>query len=143
VREPVITLSDWGVLGISFSNVLDFNSYAGGFRITGPVLINNISQYQSTNLQEIQRQILRSWYTAKYLNIDVYDWDFWNEDYTWNGVLVFSTSSYFGVNPEDIYKAYTGTNKIIIDDDKQLKITNYEYNNYQAVSWKSQVITAV
>jgi hypothetical protein len=143
VREPVITLSDWGVLGISFSNVLDFNSYVGGFRVTGPVLINNVSQYQSTNLQEIQRQTLRSWYTAKFANVDVYDWDFWNEDYTWNGVLVFSSSTYFGVNPADIYKAYTGTNKIIIDDDNPLKITSYEYTNYQSIGWQSRVISAV
>jgi len=143
VREPVITLNDWGVLGISFSNVLDFSSYVGGFRVTGSVLINNISQYQSTNLQEIQRQTLRSWYTAKFDNIDVYDWDFWNEDYTWNGVLVFSSSTYFGVNPADIYKTYTGTNKIIIDDDTPLKINNYEYTNYQNIGWQNRVVSAV
>jgi hypothetical protein len=143
VREPVITLSDWGVLGISFSKVLDFDSYVGGFRVTGPVLINNISQYQSTNLQEIQRQTLRSWYTAKFQNINTYDWDFWNEDYTWNGVLVFSSSTYFGINPGDIYKTYTGTNKIIIDDDRPLRITSYEYTNYQGISWQNKVISAV
>jgi hypothetical protein len=143
VREPVITLSDWGVLGISFPRILDFDSYVGGFRVTGPMLINNVSQYQSTNLQEIQRQTLRSWYTAKFDNLDVYDWDFWNEDYTWNGVLVFSSSTYFGINPTDIYKTYTGTNKIIIDDDRPLRITNYEYNNYQGVTWQNKVITAV
>jgi hypothetical protein len=143
VREPVITLNDWGVLGISFSNVLDFNSYVGGFRVTGPVLINNISQYQSTNLQEIQRQTLRSWYTAKFDNEDVYDWDFWNEDYTWNGVLVFSSSTYFGINPADIYKAYTGTNKIIIDDDRPLRINGYEYTNYQNIGWQNRVVSAV
>jgi hypothetical protein len=143
VREPVITLNDWGVLGISFSNVLDFSSYVGGFRVTGPVLINNISQYQSTNLQEIQRQTLRSWYTAKFDNIDVYAWDFWNEEYTWNGMLVFSSSTYFGVNPADIYKTYTGTNKIIIDDDTPLKINNYEYTNYQNIGWQNRVVSAV
>lgn len=143
VREPVITLSDWGVLGISFPRVLDFNSYVGGFRVTGPVLINNISQYQSTNLQEIQRQTLRSWYTAKFDNPDTYDWDFWNEDYTWNGVLVFSTSTYFGINPSDIYKTYTGTNKIIIDDDRPLKINGYSYTNYQGIAWQTKVISAV
>jgi hypothetical protein len=143
VREPVITLNDWGVLGISFPRILDFDSYAGGFRITGSVLVNNISQYQSTNLQEIQRQTLRSWYTAKYDNPDTYDWDFWNEDYTWNGVLVFSSSTYFGINPSDIYKTYTGTNKIIIDDDRPLRVTSYEYNNYQGIAWQNKVITAV
>jgi hypothetical protein len=143
VREPVITLNDWGVLGISFSRVLDFNSYAGGFRVTGPVLINNISQYQSTNLQEIQRQSLRSWFSAKFVNEDVQDWDFWSEEYTWNNVLIFSSSTAFGISPDDIYKTYVGTNKIIIDDDNPLRITGYEYTNYQAVSWSNRVDSAV
>jgi len=143
VREPVITLNDWGVLGISFANVLDFDSYVGGFRVTGSVLFNNLSQYQSTNLQEIQRQTLRSWFTAKYDGIDPYDWDFWSDDYTWNGLLVFSESSFFGVNPSDIYKIYTGTNKIIIDDDVPLKINSYEYRKYQNISWGNKIIPAV
>jgi hypothetical protein len=143
VREPVIGLGEWDVLGISFPRVLDFDSYVGGFRVTGPILINNISQYQSTNLQEIQRQTLRSWFTAKFANPDVYDWDFWNEDFTWNGVLVFSSSTFFGVNPEDIYKAYTGTNKIIIDDDRPIRIDNYQYLAYQSVGWQSTTIKPV
>jgi hypothetical protein len=143
VREPVITLNDWGVLGISFSRVLDFNSYVGGFRVTGPVLINNISQYQSTNLQEIQRQSFRSWFSAKFINEDVQDWDFWSEEYTWNNVLIFSSSTVFGISPEDIYKTYVGTNKIIIDDDNPLRITGYEYTNYQGVSWNNRVDSAV
>jgi hypothetical protein len=143
VREPVIGLGEWDVIGISFPRVLDFDSYVGGFRVTGPILINNISQYQSTNLQEIQRQTLRSWFTAKFANPDVYDWDFWNEDFTWNGVLVFSSSTFFGVNPEDIYKAYTGTNKIIVDDDRPIRIDDYQYLTYQSVGWQTATIKPV
>jgi hypothetical protein len=146
VREPVITLSDWAALGISFSNVLDFDSYVGGFRITGSVLVNSISQYQSTNLQEIQRQTVRSWFLADFQSVlseDRYDWDFWSEDYSWNGVLVFSTSTFFGVNPSDIYKVYTGTNKLIIDDDTPLRFNGYEYNTYQGVTWQSRILPAV
>lgn len=143
VREPVISLGEWDVIGISFSRVLDFDSYVGGFRVTGPILINNVSQYQSTNLQEIQRQTLRSWFTAKFANPDVYDWDFWNEDFTWNGVLVFSSSTFFGVNPGDIYKAYTGTNKIIVDDDRPIRIDDYQYLAYQSVGWQTTTIKPV
>jgi hypothetical protein len=57
--------------------------------------------------------------------------------------LVFSSSTYFGVNPADIYKTYTGTNKIIIDDDTPLKINNYEYTNYQNIGWQNRVVSAV
>jgi hypothetical protein len=139
VREPVITLGTWNILGISFPNVLDFDSYVGGFRVTGPILINAISHYQSTNLQEIQRQTLRSWFTTQFFNEDIYDWDFWNQSYTWNQVLIFSQSSYFGVNPSDIFKLYTGTNKIIIDDENLLRFKDYRYTAYKNVKWKKEL----
>jgi hypothetical protein len=146
VREPVITLSDWGVLGISFPNTLNFDSYAGGFRVTGSVLVNSISQYQSTSLQEIQRQTLRSWFLTDFISVtseDRYDWDFWNQEYNWNGVLVISTSTVTGVNPSDIYKVYTGTNKLIVDDEIPLRFNGYEYNAYQGVTWQTRILPAV
>jgi hypothetical protein len=146
VREPVITLSDWGVLGVSFSDTLNFDSYAGGLRVTGPVLVNSISQYQSSSLQEIQRQTLRSWFLAEFETVtspDRFDWDFWSEDYNWNNVLVKSTSQLTGVDPSDIYKVYTGTNKFIIDDDTPLRFNGYEYNTYQGVTWQSRILPAV
>jgi hypothetical protein len=143
VREPVISLGQWDALGIAFPRVLDFDSFVGGFRITGPILINNISQYQSTNLQEVQRKTLRSWFAAKFANPDTYDWDFWSEDFTWNGVLVFSSSTFLGVDPQDIYKAYTGTNKIIVDDDRPIRIDDYQYSAYQAVNWQTAIIKPV
>jgi hypothetical protein len=143
VREPVISLGEWDALGIAFPRVLDFDSFVGGFRVTGPILINNISQYQSTNLQEIQRQTLRSWFTAKFANPDTYDWDFWSDGFTWNGLLVLSSSTFFGIDPQDIYKSYTGTNKIIIDDDRPIRIDDYQYSTYQAVNWQTATIKPV
>jgi hypothetical protein len=144
VREPVITLSDWGTLGISFSRVLDFSSFAGGLRFTGSVLVNNISQYQATSLQEIQRNTLRSWLLASALVPgDPQDWDYWNQDFTWNGVLIAIQSNVLGVNPSDIYKTYTGTNKIIIDDDIPLRFNDYEYNVYQGITWQTRILPAV
>jgi hypothetical protein len=140
VREPVITLSDWGVLGVSFARVLDFDSYPGGLRFTGSVLVNNISQYQATSLQEIQRNTLRSWFLA---SINLTEWNFWNQDFTWNGVLIASQSNIFGVNPSDIYKTYTGTNKIIIDDDVPLTVNKYEYTAYQGITWQTRILPAV
>jgi len=146
VREPVITLSEWGVLGVSFSDTLNFDSYVGGLRITGPVLVNSVSQYQSSNLQEIQRQTLRSWFLAEFETVtspDRFDWDYWSEDYNWNNVLVKSTSQLTGVDPSDIYKVYTGTNKFIVDDEIPLRFNGYEYNTYQGVTWQSRILPAV
>lgn len=143
VKDPTVTIKEWSMLGISFSNSLTFNNYVGSFKITGPVMVNNFSHYQSTNLQEIQQVSKRPW--LKVLNFEnlELDWQFWDASYIWNGVLVLASSSYYGVNPEDIYKTYAGTNKIIVDDDRKLRINSYSYDVIKDVSWQTATIVPV
>jgi hypothetical protein len=144
VKEPVITLQDWGFLGISFSDSLDFSYFEGAIRLTGPLLFNNISFYQSTNLQEVQNVSERPWFRVKVLNSTDLDWKFWNTgSFNWNKVLVLSETSYYGVNPSEIYKSYTGTNKIIVDDEQVLRFGNYKYTAYSDVNWNQIVVDPV
>jgi len=143
VQEPVMTIKEWGMLGISFSNILDFSNFVGSLRINGPIIINNISHYQSTNLQEVQKVNRRPWFKVKYAGSLELEWDFWYSSYFWNGVLVVSSTSYYGVNPSDIYKSFTGTNKVIVDDDRVFGINSYEYSIYQAAEWQSITSNAV
>lgn len=144
VKEPVVTLQDWGFLGISFSDSLDFSYFEGAIRLTGPMMFNNISFYQSTNLQEVQNISERPWFRVKVLNSANLDWKFWNAgSFNWNKVLVLSETSYYGVNPSEVYKSYTGTNKIIVDNDKVLRFGNYKYTAYRDVNWSQVVIDPV
>jgi hypothetical protein len=144
VKEPVVTLQDWGFLGISFSDSLDFSYFEGAIRLTGPLLFNNISFYQSTNLQEVQNVSERPWFRVKVLNSTDLDWKFWNTgSFNWNKVLVLSETSYYGVNPSEVYKSYTGTNKIIVDDDKVLRFGNYKYTGYSDIGWNQIVVDPV
>jgi hypothetical protein len=143
VQEPVITIKEWGMLGISFSNILDFSTFVGSLSINGPITINNISHYQSTNLQEVQKVTRRPWFKVKYAGPLELEWDFWYSSYFWDGVLIVSSTSYYGVNPSDIYKSFTGTNKVIVDDDRVFGINSYEYSIYQAAEWQSTTSNAV
>lgn len=143
VKEPSITIKEWGFLGISFPNILDFKNTVGAIRINGPLLMNNISHYQSTNLQEVQQVSLRPWFKVKYSGPNTLDWEFWNSAYIWDGVLVLSATSLYGIDPSDIYKSYTGTNKIIVDDESIFGLNNYEYNFYQDVLWQQTTLNAV
>jgi hypothetical protein len=144
VKEPVITLQDWGFLGINFSDSLDFSYFEGAIRLTGPILFNNISFYQSTNLQEVQNVSERPWFRVKVLNSSELDWKFWNTGtFNWNKVLVLSETSYYGVNPAEVYKSYTGTNKIIVDDTKVLRFGKYKYSAYSDVTWNQIVVDPV
>ena len=143
VKEPVLTVKQWGFLGISFSTLLDFRNNVGAIRINGPILINNISHYQSTNLQEVQKVAVRPWFKVKYDGPIDLDWNYWHPPYLWNGILVLSSTSYYGVEPDDIYKSFIGTNKIIVDDSSIFMFNKYQYNMYQDISWQQNSITAV
>jgi len=144
VREPVLSLEDWGFLGIEFADSLNFSYFEGAIRLTGPLLFNNISFYQSTNLQEVQNVAERPWFRVKVLNGLDLDWKFWDTgSFNWNKVLVLSETSYYGVNPSEVYKSYTGTNKIIVDTDKVLRLGNYKYTAYSDVNWNQVVVDPV
>jgi hypothetical protein len=136
VKEPVITLQEWGFLGINFSSSLNFSFFEGAVRLTGPLLFNSISYYQSTNLQEVQNIAERPWFRVKVLDSERLNWRFWNiPSFNWNKVLVLSETSYYGVNPSDVYKSYTGTNKIIIDDDRPVRFGEYSYTLFTEANW--------
>jgi hypothetical protein len=150
VSDPVITTKQWSILGISFPKLLNFDNYVGALRINGPLTANLISHYKSTNLQTVQIVTKRPWFKVESSGGLDLDWDFWDTAYKWQGVLVLSSTSYYGVNPADIYKAYSGTNKIIVDDynsqetnPKILSFNNYEYNVYSEITWQSSVQNAV
>lgn len=143
VKEPTITIREWSMLGISFSSLLDFNNYVGSIKINGPILTNLISHYKSTNLQEVQNITERPWFKVQYSGPLTLDWQYWDSAYLWQGVLVLSSTSYYGVKPSDIYKSYTGTNKIIVDDTRKFRLNNYQYSVYTDVLWQSQVQNAV
>ncbi|NDB59889.1 hypothetical protein EB001_15795 [bacterium] len=144
VKDPTLTIKQWAFLGISFSNLLDISGIMGSIKLNGPMLFNNISYYQSTNLQEVQKVSTRPWFQVKRSGPLTLDWDYWlPEFFLWNGVLVQSSISYYGVDPEDIYKSYVGTNKIVVESDKVFSIGDCEYNTYQNVLWQQTTLSAV
>lgn len=143
VKEPVITIKEWGVLGVSFANLLNFSNYLGSIKINGPILVNNISHYQSTNLQEVQQVTQRPWFKVKRSGALTLDWDYWAKAYYWQGMMILSSINLYGVNPSDIYKTFIGTNKIIVDDSSILRFKDYQYSAFTDVLWQAQVSSAV
>lgn len=142
VKEPVITVKQWSYIGLSFASLLNFNNYTGAIRFNGPGLFNNISYYQSTRAQEVQTVSKRPWFKVKNLGLVELDWDFWLDAYTWNNVLIFSSFALYGVDPAKIYEAYTGTNKIIVDDDRVFNLNSYQFTVYANVLSQINVVDA-
>ena len=143
VREPVLTIKDWSVLGITFSNALRFDYYIGSINMSGPAIFNNIAYYQANSLQQIQSTINRPWLRVKQSGLTTYDWQYWLDSFTWQGVLVLSASDIYGVNPSDVYKTYLGTNKIIIDDSASLLVNAEKIKIYNNSSWSNSVSTPI
>lgn len=145
VREAVIDAQDWVVIGINFARILNFDNYPGAIRILSNAIVNNVSHYQSTSLQEVQRQLYRPWFRVRQIGIQEsgqdLNWVYWQGGFTWNGVLVANETKLFGFDPSDVYKRYTGTNKFIIDDNVNSSVfRGYGYSVYKDVEWNSSVI---
>lgn len=142
VQNPVITTKDWAIIGIACTDPMSFNSYVGAFRLTGPMVFNNISYYEKTDVQQIIQQIGRPWSEVLQPVSSPVDWTYWDES-TWAEVLNLRSVTEYDVDPSNIYKAYTGTNKVIAQDDKVLSFSTYEYFAYKDVAWQSQILKPV
>lgn len=149
-NKAVINLNEWAVLGIQFGNKLDFGDYdnispatKGAFRITGYALMNNTSHYQYTSEQELQSIKTRPWNEVLNGPTETLEWSYWNDSFIWKDVLYLLTTEKGNINPEDIFKAYTGTNKIIFSDDELLTLRERPHRIYKDISWKSITQSAV
>ncbi len=107
------------------------------------MLFNNISYYQANSLQQLQRYISRPWISVKNDGIIDLDWQYWVNDYVWQEVLVISSSNLYSTNPDDIYKSYVGTNKIIVDDQEGILFDDDKLKIYTEKNWQSIVKTPV
>ena len=143
VREPVLTIKEWGALGIAFASELSFDLFLGSLNLTGPLVFNNISYYQANSLQQVQSSLLRPWLKVKTDGVINFDWEYWLNSFSWEGVLVISSSDLYGVLPSDVYKTYIGTNKIIIDDDQGMIFDAEKLKVYNDTTWTIRVGTPV
>jgi hypothetical protein len=139
VREPVITVKEWGVIGIAFATALNLDSYLGSINLVGPMLFNNVAYYQADSLQQVQSSITRPWLKVKTDGGTNYEWTYWLNNFNWDGVLVISESDSYGVRPDNIYKTYLGTNKIIIDDNEGMTFNPDIIKVYNDTIWQSTV----
>jgi hypothetical protein len=122
---------------------LVFDSYLGNINITGPMTFNNIAYYESSTTQEIIGTTKRAWFQVLTDGITMFDWQYWYNNFTWDGMLILGSTKYYGTNPSDIYKTYIGTNKIIVDDEEGLLYQAEKLKVYSEIEWSNTVSTAV
>ena len=131
------------MLGINFGTALNFDLFRGSINLNSPAIFNNISYYQANNLQQLQSKINRPWNKVKQDGAIDYSWSYWLNNYTWDEVLSASSSPLYGVNAQDVYSNYMGTNKIIIDDEEGMVFDADKMRVYNDTSWSVSVGTPV
>ncbi len=94
-------------------------------------------------MQEVESRTVRPWYKVLTDGTTTFDWQFWGNNFTWDGMLVLGLSEFYGINPLDIYKTYIGTNKIIVDDGEGLIYEPETLKIYSDIEWSSTVVTPV
>lgn len=139
VKDPIISIKEWAALGVAFLPTLEFDSFLGSINLTSPVLFNNISVYKAGELQQSQSVRFRIWSEVKQEDSSELQWNYWLNNYIWDNVLLIGENSSFSVDPSVIYKTYTGTNKIIIDDSEGLMIDIDKFNVRSNALWQSTV----
>lgn len=127
VKDAILTVKQWISIGVGLANFIDFSVVGGAVRITGPLTINNISHYNSVNLQQVQITSARQWSKVKQDGMLTLDWEYWEGQFKWFEVLVLASSSFYGVDPSEIYKTYTGTSRVLVDDKTILRTSRYRY----------------
>lgn len=145
VKDPVLEAKEWSVLGVSFASSINMDNFLGSINLNGPFVFNNITNYQSTALQDIQSRVYRPWLRVKSSGVSDLYWTYWYASYNWDGVLVLSSSELYGVNPSIVYETYIGRNKFIIDSNTQenLNFLADSIKIYSDASWQTQTITPV
>lgn len=139
VKRPTLNVKSWAVLGLAFTTPLDLSNFIGAFRVTNPVIVNNVSYYKITEEEEAARFAFRKWYAVRSEPDNPLDWDYWNES-LWEEVLFLTEVEPNVLDPTKIYKQYTGTDRIIVQDDAVLNLGNYRYSAFKNVRWTRQIL---
>jgi hypothetical protein len=151
VKNPIINIKSWVTLGIIFKDPVSFNNNAGALKITGPLMFNNIFQYQISKLDEEARTIYRKWSAVSQPGGEPEWWDFWKsgdpqneasdpvDPFVWRTVLTLSSEAAPVFDGNTIYQKYTGTDRIVVDSNNSFKLNNYSYQFYKDVRWDSTV----
>jgi hypothetical protein len=157
VKRPIVNLSTWSILGLSFEPSLDFSFRPGAIRFTSPILFNTVSYYQNTEQEEAQRAGFRKWFAVRSEPDNPLTWGYWagkTEDengdvfsidsgFTWREVLFLNTVDPDPADASQLYRKYVGTDRFIVDGDKDVRLSEYTSKVYKDVVWKTITVNAV
>jgi hypothetical protein len=140
VKSPIVEFNTWESLGISFAEPLVFDNFVGYFNIFRGSTFNNVSFFNLSGLGETSGILARKWLRVLVEDEDPvpdnFDWQYWYDENglslikQWSGVYVLGETRSSVITPQDIYKTFVGTNRIIVDDGEELSFESEEITLY-------------
>ncbi len=146
VYAPFLVRDEWAVLGLEFEQLLDFSLRTGLINLNGPLTYNNVSYNLATNIEKNETLEARIWSDM----IDIGTWEDLQTEievidgstppFRWQQVKVISQSLEFTINPKAIYEKYTGSNRIVVDDNSSgILIDPDRIKIYREVTWSENL----
>lgn len=143
VKNPIIEINEWNSIGMLFEDPLVFDNYIGYINIFRGATFNNVSHYNYSGLNETTALVARTWgqvlsdeWPLQEANNVWEDWLYKDESQTefdnWLSLYVVDSLQKVALTPEEIYKSFTGTNSIIVDDDTSLNIDASSLNIFSS-----------
>jgi hypothetical protein len=141
VNTPFLIKEEWAVLSLEFPSLLDFSGVSGRIDLNGPLVYNNISHTLATNIERTEFLETRIWSEIE----EIGTWEYLKNNWksalaTWEDVKVISQSQIFDINSPASYAKYTGSDRIVIDDESSVLLFSPEgFTAYKEVSWANLI----
>lgn len=143
VKNPIIEINEWNSIGMLFEDPLVFDNYIGYINIFRGATFNNVSHYNYAGLNETTALVARTWgqvlsdeWPLQETNNVWEDWLYKDQSQTefdnWLSLYVVDSLQKVALTPEEIYKSFTGTNSIIVDDNTSLNIDANSLNIFSS-----------
>jgi hypothetical protein len=141
VNTPFLINEEWTVLSVEFPSLLDFSEMSGTINLNGPLMYNNISYTLGTNIEKTEFLETRTYSAIEELGTWDYLENTWqSEPAIWQDVKIISQSEIYNINSKATYERYTGSNRIVIDDEfNGLLVSPEKLTAYKEVSWANVV----
>ena len=145
--NPYIESVQWNVISASFNTPIDFSNSSGSMELLSGASFDNISFFKSTGLNEFNITIPRIWSNVLYNDLEqnplnIVDWHQWYDENgvlvipnEWKDIYVLDETTQFSITPSNIYKAYVGTNTVVIDDNTGVSIEEDDFTMFADQGW--------
>lgn len=157
VKRGILYPRTWSTLSISFPDFLTFAETVGAFRITSPIMVDNISLYETSLADDEERYGFRQWFSVRNSGGQDIEWGYWagkelvggeiivipDAGFTWQEVLFLAASQTAEIDAETIYKIFNGISGLVTGDDQVLTLNNYTYKALSNVAWSQNSVTPV